>query len=86
MLYIAAISYALYVWHPLSMYGPLGEGGTWERYLLDRPMSFFLTFFAAHISTFAFERFFTDRAKGKPGRMDIAAAITTVPWLRLRRR
>ncbi len=79
--YLAAISYALYVWHPLTMYGWLGEGGLLEKYLLKRPISFFLTFFLAHMSTFAFEKYFTDKAKGKPADAGLAKAFFAIPWL-----
>lgn len=61
--YIATVSYALYVWHPMTMLGWLGEGGGWERYLTKRPISFALTFALAHASTFYFEKFFTNLAR-----------------------
>lgn len=54
--YIAAVSYALYVVHKLSMCGWLGSGGGWERYLVKRPVSFMLTLAAAHLSTFHLEK------------------------------
>ncbi len=57
MRYVAEISYALYVIHPLTMYGWLGSGGTVEKYL-KRPISFALTFGLAHLSTFHMERHF----------------------------
>lgn len=56
--YIAKISYALYIWHPLMRLGWLGTGGGWERYLVKRPLTFVLTFLAAHISTHTFEAYF----------------------------
>ncbi len=56
MRYIAAISYALYVVHPLTVYGWLNQGTTFERYLLKRPISFLLTFVGAHCSTFYWEK------------------------------
>jgi peptidoglycan/LPS O-acetylase OafA/YrhL len=52
--YIATISYALYVWHPLTMYGWLGSGDTVIKYL-KRPICFALSFGAAHLSTFCYE-------------------------------
>lgn len=61
--YIATVSYALYVWHPLTMLGWLGEGSGWERYLVKRPISFALTFILAHTSTFYFEKYFTKIAR-----------------------
>ncbi|MEM9495990.1 MAG: acyltransferase [Pseudomonadota bacterium] len=61
--YIATISYALYVWHPLTMAGWLGEGGRWELYLIKRPISFALSFLLAHLSTHTLEKYFTDLAR-----------------------
>jgi peptidoglycan/LPS O-acetylase OafA/YrhL len=56
MHYIAAISYALYVIHPLTIHGWWNEGGIFVRYVLKRPLSFAMTFAAAHVSTFYWER------------------------------
>jgi peptidoglycan/LPS O-acetylase OafA/YrhL len=56
MRYVAAISYALYVIHPLSVHGWMNQGGPVGRYLLKRPLSLAFTFFAAHLSTFYWER------------------------------
>jgi peptidoglycan/LPS O-acetylase OafA/YrhL len=56
MRYIATISYALYVVHPLTIHGWWNEGSTFDRYILKRPISFMMTFAAAHISTFYWER------------------------------
>jgi peptidoglycan/LPS O-acetylase OafA/YrhL len=56
MRYIATISYALYVIHPLTIHGWFNQGSIIDRYLLKRPISFILTFGAAHISTFYWER------------------------------
>jgi peptidoglycan/LPS O-acetylase OafA/YrhL len=56
MRYIAAISYALYVIHPLTVHGWWNEGSTFDRYVLKRPISFAMTFAAAHLSTFYWER------------------------------
>jgi peptidoglycan/LPS O-acetylase OafA/YrhL len=57
MRYIAAISYALYVIHPLTTHGWLGEGSVYERYLIKRPISLLLSFAGAHLSTFHWEKF-----------------------------
>ena len=57
MHYIAEISYALYVIHPLTMAGWLGSGDTLEKYL-KRPICFALTFGLSHLSTFRMERLF----------------------------
>jgi peptidoglycan/LPS O-acetylase OafA/YrhL len=56
MAYIATISYALYVIHPLTIQGWMNTGGVFDRYLLKRPISFALTFGAAHLSTFYWEK------------------------------
>jgi peptidoglycan/LPS O-acetylase OafA/YrhL len=55
MRYIAKVSYALYVIHPATAHGWMNEGSTFTRYLLKRPISFALTFFLAHLSTFYWE-------------------------------
>jgi peptidoglycan/LPS O-acetylase OafA/YrhL len=56
MRYIATISYALYVVHLITIQGWFNEGSILERYLLKRPLSFAMTFAAAHLSTFYWER------------------------------
>jgi peptidoglycan/LPS O-acetylase OafA/YrhL len=61
MRYVATISYALYVIHPLSVHGWFNQGSALDRYLLKRPLSFSLTFIAAHLSTFYWERPCLDR-------------------------
>lgn len=52
--YIAEISYALYVIHPLTYYGWLGSGGNLTKYG-KRPLSFALSFGLAHLSTRYYE-------------------------------
>lgn len=61
--YVAKVSYALYVIHPVTMAGWLGTGGKVERYLLKRPISFALTFGLAHLSTRHYEMHFIDVGK-----------------------
>ena len=61
--YIARISYALYIYHPLMIFGWMNTGGDWTRYLLKRPVSFVLTWGAAHCSTYFWERPWQDLAK-----------------------
>lgn len=61
--YIARISYALYIYHMLMIFGWMNMGSDWERYLLKRPVSFLLTFAAAHVSTFWWEQRWQDLAK-----------------------
>jgi peptidoglycan/LPS O-acetylase OafA/YrhL len=62
--YIATTSYALYIFHPLTTYGWLHDGGPAIKYLVKRPISFLLTFACAHISTFYFERPILNAIKG----------------------
>jgi peptidoglycan/LPS O-acetylase OafA/YrhL len=61
--YIANISYALYVIHPITAHGWMNEGSTFVRYAFKRPISFALTFLLAHISTFYYEARWTELAK-----------------------
>lgn len=53
--YVARISYALYIYHPLMVWGWMNTGSDIERYLLKRPVSYALTWAAAHASTFWWE-------------------------------
>jgi peptidoglycan/LPS O-acetylase OafA/YrhL len=53
--YIAGISYALYVLHPLLAASWLGSGSIMEKYA-KRPLMFLALFLLAHLSTFYFER------------------------------
>ncbi len=54
--YIARTSYALYIYHPLMVYGVMNTGSDWLRYLVKRPISYVLTLAAAHLSTFYWEQ------------------------------
>ena len=56
MRYVAATSYALYVIHPITVHGWWNQGSIIDRYLFKRPVSFLMTFLAAHLSTFYWER------------------------------
>jgi peptidoglycan/LPS O-acetylase OafA/YrhL len=60
--YIAEISYALYVWHPLLGHTWLGDGDKLIKYL-KRPFLIGGVFLIAHISTFAWEKRWTEWAK-----------------------
>ena len=53
--YIAKISYALYIYHPLAVFGWFNQGSLTERYLFKRPISYLLSWIAAHLSTFFWE-------------------------------
>lgn len=54
--YIAAISFALYVWHSPFLGYWFNSGTDVERYLLKRPLSFLCIWALAHASTFYFEK------------------------------
>jgi peptidoglycan/LPS O-acetylase OafA/YrhL len=61
--YIATISYALYVIHPLTTHGWWSAGTLAEKYLIKRPLSIVITFVLAHLSTFHWERLWTRAAR-----------------------
>jgi peptidoglycan/LPS O-acetylase OafA/YrhL len=62
--YVARISYALYIVHPLTaQHGWWNEGSILERYVLKRPAALFLTFATAHLSTAYWEEFWTRAAR-----------------------
>lgn len=61
--YVAEISYALYIFHPATAFGWMNEGSVEVRYLLKRPFSFVATFILAHLSTFYWEKMWTNWAK-----------------------
>lgn len=54
--YIAAISFALYVWHSPFRHSWFDAGTDLERYLFKRPLGFICVFALAHASTFYFEK------------------------------
>ena len=60
--YVAAVSYALYVFHALLASTWLGSGEDLEKYL-KRPLLLAATFALAHLSTYYFEKHFIDWAK-----------------------
>lgn len=53
--YLATISFALYVIHPLLAASWLGSGEVIEKYA-KRPLLFLVLFFSAHLSTFYYEQ------------------------------
>ena len=55
LFYIASISFALYVIHPLLIASWLGSGEGWVKYV-KRPLLFVALFAAAHVSTFYYEK------------------------------
>ena len=60
--YVAEISYALYIWHPLMVHGFMGSGSAMVRYAKRIP-ALLATFGVAHISTRYFEQWFIDLGK-----------------------
>lgn len=74
MRYVATISYALYVYHPLMMAGFMNEGSAAVRYLVKRPISFGATLAAAHLSTFYWEQRWTQALAARRRR---GAALTS---------
>lgn len=70
--YVAETSYALYVIHPLTYYGWLGEGDAVVRYA-KRIASFALTFSIAHLSTFYFEHPLTELGRKVAKRLEGAS-------------
>jgi peptidoglycan/LPS O-acetylase OafA/YrhL len=61
--YVATISYALYIIHPLTIHGWWNDGSAFVRYLLKRPISFAMTFATAHFATFYWEQTWTRAAR-----------------------
>lgn len=57
VIYVAQISYALYVFHGLFMHSWLGSGEFLAKYA-KRPLLLATTFICAHLSTFYYERRF----------------------------
>lgn len=60
--YIAAISYALYVFHGVLAFTWLGSGQGMAKYA-KRPLLFAAVFLLAHLSTFHYEKFWNDWAR-----------------------
>lgn len=68
--YIGRISYALYIWHPLMIFGFMNEGSSAVRYLIKRPISYVLTWVASHLSTTYWEAYWQRKAKGWAARFE----------------
>lgn len=63
MRYIAAVSFALYVWHSPFRVGWFDPDSTLQKYLVARPIGLAATFAIAHVSTFYYERVINDWAR-----------------------
>ena len=77
--YVAEISYALYVIHPATVFGWMNEGSLEVRYLVKRPLSIIATFILAHLSTFYWEKIWTDAAKAWLARRQLSTDRITSP-------
>jgi len=53
--YLAQVSYAVYIIHHFTLFGWLGSGEGFAKYI-KRPLCFAISFAAAHLSTFYFEK------------------------------
>lgn len=73
LFYIAGISYALYVIHPLLAHSWLGSGEGLEKYL-KRPLLLIALFVLAHASTFHFEQKWIAVGKRLSGRLNSMTA------------
>jgi len=62
LVYLASISYALYVIHPLLAHTWLGSGDIFVKYS-KRPLLFLVLFALAHLSTFYYENYWISLAK-----------------------
>jgi peptidoglycan/LPS O-acetylase OafA/YrhL len=54
--YIADISYALYVIHPIMRLSILDSQNSWIRYFVKRPVGFVIVLALSHVSTFYYEK------------------------------
>jgi peptidoglycan/LPS O-acetylase OafA/YrhL len=71
--YIAEISYALYVIHPITTHGWLEGLNVFDKYFLKRPISITLSVVLAHLSTFYWERPWIAYAKSMTNSSDRSA-------------
>jgi peptidoglycan/LPS O-acetylase OafA/YrhL len=75
--YLAQISFALYVIHPLTFSGWMGTGDITVRYT-KRIGSFLLAFLFAHLSTFYFEKYWIQFGHRLAAQVDKKAASVAV--------
>jgi peptidoglycan/LPS O-acetylase OafA/YrhL len=74
--YLATISYALYIWHPLTTHSWFESGTKLVKYA-KRPLSLALSFAMAHVSTFYFERFWINLGKRLTSRKQAPHIVAT---------
>ncbi len=77
--YLAEISYALYVVHPLMYSGWLGEGGTALKYAKRILLSFPLTFILAHCSSRYYEKYFNRFGHAWAARIEASGSARLEP-------
>jgi peptidoglycan/LPS O-acetylase OafA/YrhL len=75
--YLAQVSFALYVIHPLTDAGWMGEGGVVVRYT-KRIGSLLLSFLFAHFSTFYYEKYWIGFGHRFANRLDARSAAKRV--------
>jgi peptidoglycan/LPS O-acetylase OafA/YrhL len=80
LLYLAVISFALFVIHPLLAATWLGEGDTFARYA-KRPLLLALLVVLAHLSTHLYERWFIEHGRVLADRLSKPRARFTAPVL-----
>ena len=68
LVYVAGISYALYVYHVPLMHSWLGEGDTFEKYM-KRPLLLGALFLLAHLSTKYYEAYFIRKGRELSSRL-----------------
>jgi peptidoglycan/LPS O-acetylase OafA/YrhL len=78
LVYLAAISYALYILHPIVTWGWLGSGSWLLRYSKRLP-GLAAIFVLAHLSTFYFEHFWISAGKRWSKRLTSALRPENVP-------
>jgi peptidoglycan/LPS O-acetylase OafA/YrhL len=71
--YLAKVSYALYVIHPMTKAGWLGDGDVIVRYT-KRMGSFMMTFLFAHLSTTYYEKYWLNLGHRLAARAEGASA------------
>jgi peptidoglycan/LPS O-acetylase OafA/YrhL len=73
--YLADVSYAVYVIHPIMRLNCLNSTNVWRLYLVKRPIGFALTFLLAHLSTFYYEKWWINLGKRITGHTRGSAPI-----------
>lgn len=80
LLYLAVVSFALFVIHPLLAHTWLGDGDVIEKYA-KRPLLLLVLFALAHLSTHYFERWFIEHGRVLADRLSKPRARFAAPVL-----